>query len=131
MKTIQAFSFDNYIFMLLYRSIIYGNNGYGNNGYGVGGRGYGSNNGRMSQMNQTRHRKTRRNPVEVIVDKIMETLKELVLDQLQEIAISNVLKSVRSQGILLKAETTQEQKKKKSKNQALSEVTDRKVNNFE
>jgi hypothetical protein len=25
-----------------------------NNGYGVGGRGYGSNNGRMSQMNQTR-----------------------------------------------------------------------------
>jgi hypothetical protein len=36
--------------------------------------------------------------------------KELVLDQLQEIAISNVLKeSVRSQGILLKAETTQEQ----------------------
>jgi hypothetical protein len=42
MKTIQAFSFDNYIFMLLYRSIIYGNNGYGNNGYGVGGRGYGS-----------------------------------------------------------------------------------------
>jgi hypothetical protein len=36
--------------------------------------------------------KTRRNPVEVIVDKIMETKKELVLDQLQEIAISNVLK---------------------------------------
>jgi prophage antirepressor-like protein len=54
----------------------------------------------------------------------METLKELVLDQFGN-AISNVLKSVRSQGILLKAETTQEQKKKKSKNQALSEVTDR------
>jgi hypothetical protein len=37
-------------------------------------------------------------------------------------------KSVRSQGILLKAETTQEQKKKEIK--ALSEVTDRKVNEF-
>jgi hypothetical protein len=54
----------------------YGNNGYGNNGYGVGGRGYGSNNGRMSQMNQTRDTKNP-NPVEVIVDK-WET-KELVL----------------------------------------------------
>jgi hypothetical protein len=69
----------------------YGNNGYGNNGYGVGGRGYGSNNGRMSQMNQTRDTENQKS-VEVIVDKIMETKKELVLDQLQEIVISNVLK---------------------------------------
>jgi hypothetical protein len=102
---------------------------YGNNGYG--GRGYGSTNHRMSQMNQTRDAEEPEEiPVEVIVGKIMENLKkELVLDQLQEIAIANVLKeSVRSQGILLKAETSQDQKIKEIT--ALSEVTDRKVNEF-
>ncbi|MFQ3173945.1 MAG: hypothetical protein ACI9WT_001916 [Flavobacterium sp.] len=104
---------------------------FGNNGYGNNGGGYGSNNGRMSQMNQSREpEKPKEIPAEVIVGKIMEKLKtELVLDQLQEIAISNVLiESVRSQGILIKAETSQEQKIKEI--QALSEVTDRKVNEF-
>ncbi len=107
----------------------YGSNGYGNNGYGGGG--YGSNNGRMSQMNQTREpEKPKEIPVEVTVAKIMERLKpELNLDQLQEIAIGNVLaESIRSQGILLKAETGQEQKVKEI--QALSEVTDRKIKEF-
>ena len=66
---------------------------FGNNGYGNNGGGYGSNNGRMSQMNQSREpEKPKEIPAEVIVGKIMEKLKtELVLDQLQEIAISNVL----------------------------------------
>lgn len=107
----------------------YGNNGYGNRGYGGGG--YGSNNGRMSQMTPSHdNEKPKEIPVEVTVGKIMENLKtELVLDQLQEIAIANVLtESIRSQGILLKAETSQEQKIKEI--QALSEVTDRKVNDF-
>jgi hypothetical protein len=47
----------------------------------------------------------------------MENIKiELELDQLQEIAISNVVaESIREQGILLKAETNQEQKQKKCK----------------
>ncbi|SDX70124.1 hypothetical protein [Flavobacterium degerlachei] len=106
----------------------YGNNGYGNNGYG-NNNGYGRN--QMSQMGQNREPdKPKEIPVEVTVGKIMEKLKEeLVLDQLQEIAISNVLiESIRSQGILLKAETSQEQKIKEIK--ALSEVTDRKVNEF-
>jgi hypothetical protein len=48
--------------MLLYRFRPIWKQCYGNNGYGVGGRGYGSNNGRMSQMNQTRDTETRRNP---------------------------------------------------------------------
>lgn len=107
----------------------YGSNGYGNNGYGGGG--YGSNNGRMSQMNQSREpEKPKEIPIEVTVAKIMEKLKpELNLDQLQEIAIGNVLaESIRSQGILLKAETGQEQKVKEI--QALSEVTDRKIKEF-
>jgi hypothetical protein len=69
-------------------------------------------------------------PIEVTVGKIMENIKtELELDQLQEIAISNVVaESIREQGILLKAETNQEQKAKEI--QALSETTNRKINEF-
>jgi hypothetical protein len=60
----------------------------------------------------------------------MENFKsQLNLDALQEIAISNVLTdSMRSQGILLKAETGQEQKAKEIA--ALSETMDRKINEF-
>jgi len=108
----------------------YGNNGYGNNGYGNNSGGYGGN-GRMSQLPQTSSQeKPKEIPVEVTVGKIMEKIKtELNLDALQEIAISNVLKeSLRSQGILLKAETPQEQKIEEIK--ALSETTDRKINEF-
>ena len=106
----------------------YGNNGYSNGGYGGGG--YGRNN-RMNQMPQGPSQdKPKEIPVEVTVGKIMEKLKpELNLDVLQEIAISNVLiESIRSQGILLKAETAQDQKIKEI--QALSETTDRKINDF-
>jgi hypothetical protein len=127
MKTIQIF-FVFTVTLLCSTTVLAQ---YGNNGYGGGGYGYGSNNGRMSQMNQSRdNEKPKEIEAEVIVGKIMEKLKiELVLDQLQEIAISNVLiESIRSQGILLKAETGQEQKIKEI--QALSEVTDRKVNEF-
>jgi len=109
----------------------YGNNGYGG-GYGGGGYGSGyGNSGRMSQMNQgPSHDKPKEIPIEVTVGKIMEKLKpELNLDALQEIAISNVItESIRSQGILLKAESSQEQKIEEIK--ALSETTDRKINEF-
>jgi hypothetical protein len=126
MKTIQILFVLT--FMLLSIDTVsaqYGNNGYGGGGYGNGG------NGRMSQMNQGQSQdKPKEIPVEVTVGKIMEKLTpELTLDALQEIAISNVLtESIRSQGILLKAETGQEQKIKEI--QALSETTDRKINAF-
>jgi hypothetical protein len=105
-------------------------NGYGN-GYGNGN---GNGNGRMSQMNQMNQSQTpskpREIPVEETAAKIMEQLKpDLNLDQLQEIAITNVLiGSLREQGILMKAETTQEQKSKEMA--ALSETTTRKMNAF-
>lgn len=126
MKTIQILFVLT--FMLLSIDTVsaqYGNNGYGGGSYGNGG------NGRMSQMNQGQSQdKPKEIPVEVTVGKIMEKLTtELTLDALQEIAISNVLtESIRSQGILLKAETGQEQKIKEI--QALSETTDRKINAF-
>ena len=104
----------------------YGNNGYGSNGYGR--------RGGMSQMNQAgssrEQDKPKEIPVEVTVGKIMERIKpELNLDALQEIAIANVLtESIRSQGILLKGDSNQEQKFKEI--QALSETTDRKIKEF-
>ncbi len=101
--------------------------GYGN-GYGNG---YGS--GRMNRTNQIPDtpEKPAEIPVEVTVAEIMKKMKpELNLDALQEIAIANVLKeSIRSQGIIIKDETTgQEQKMKEM--EALSETTNRKINAF-
>jgi hypothetical protein len=84
----------------------------------------------MSQMPQgPSHDQPKEIPVEVTVGKIMENFKsQLNLDALQEIAISNVLTdSMRSQGILLKAETG---KKKSKEIAALSETMDRKINEF-
>lgn len=102
----------------------YGNGGY-NNGYGNN---YGSNRRMNSGMDQTRtQEKPKEIPVEVTVGKIMERLKpELILDELQAIAISNILnESIRTQGMLIKAEVSQEDKIKNI--QALSETTDRKI----
>ena len=129
MKTIQIlFVLAIMLLSIDTASAQYGNNGYNNGGYGGGG--YGRNN-RMNQMPQGPSQdKPKEIPVEVTVGKIMEKLKpELNLDVLQEIAISNVLiESIRSQGILLTAETAQDQKIKEI--QALSETTDRKINDF-
>jgi acylphosphatase len=107
---------------------------YSNSGYGGGyNRGYGSGYGggsRMSQMNggmSQERDKPKEIPVEVTVGKIMDNLKSRIdLDELQVIAISNILtESIRSQGIIMKQETSQEAKINDIK--ALSEITDSKV----
>jgi hypothetical protein len=99
----------------------FNNYGYGNNGY--------SNNRRMNtSMDQDRgQEKPKEIPVEVTVAKIMERLKpEMTLDELQVIAISNILtNSIKSQGILIKAEVSNEDKVNNIK--ALSETTDKKI----
>jgi len=122
------------LFMLLYITTIsaqYSGNGYGGNGYG--GNGY--NRGGMNQMGQgmgqgSEPEKPKEIPVEVTVAKVMEEMKPAVnLDELQVIAISNVLKeSIRTQGILLKQDYSQEDQIKNF--EALSETTDRKINQF-
>lgn len=100
---------------------------YGN-GYGYGNSSYGRNN-RMSQMNNAGPERSQPKeiPVEVTVGKITDRLKtELALDELQVIAISNILtQSMRTQGIIIKQETSQEDKIKDIK--ALSDITDSKV----
>ena len=134
MKTIQTL----FVLALMLLSINtisaqYGNNGY-NNGYnnsGYGGGGRMNQMKQMDQMNQGRSQdKPKEIPAEVTIAKIMEKLKPaLNLDVLQEIAISNVFtESLRTQGILMKAESSQEQKTLEF--MALSEITDRKVNDF-
>jgi hypothetical protein len=101
----------------------FGNSGYGN---GMDRR----NNG-MNQMNQgIPEEKPEEIPVEKTVAEIIERMKPIInLDELQVIAISNVLKeSIREQGILLKQNFSQEEQIKNF--EALSEVTDRKIVSF-
>ena len=81
-------------------------NGYGNNGYGNNSM------GQMSQMDQGSQQESEKAiPVEVTVSKIMKKMTpEINLDELQVIAISNVLKeSINTQGRILKLNATQEE----------------------
>jgi len=103
-------------------------NGYGNNGYG-NGNGYGSNNmGQMDQGSQQESEKVI--PVEVTVSKVMKEMTPAInLDELQVIAISNVLKeSMNTQGRILKQNATQEEQMENFK--ILAETTDRKILEF-
>jgi hypothetical protein len=110
----------------------YGGGGYGGGGYGNGGYGGGMNRGMggggMNQQNQPE--KPKEIPVEVTVGKIMDNMTPVLkLDELQAIAISNVLKeSLDTQGRILKQETSQDEQIKNFK--ILSETTDRKIMNF-
>jgi len=125
MKTIQTVLVSAFVLLSLNTiSEQYGNNGYGGGGYG------GSN--RMGQMNrgmsQPTHTEAKKEvPVEDIVNKIMARLKtELTLDELQVIAISNIMTdAVKSQESLRKKESSQDDKMTETK--ALSEATDLKI----
>ena len=136
MKTTQIFlTFVFTLFSITSISAQYGGNGYGGNGYGGNGYGGGYGGGGMGQMGsmmnqQSQPEKPKEIPVEVTVAKIVDQMKPaLNLDELQVIAISNVLaESIRAQGVLLKQEFSQEDQIKNF--QALSETTDRKINQF-
>ena len=101
---------------------------FGNGGYGNG---YGMNRRMAGGMDQNRQPdKPKEIPVEVTVAKLMERLTpDLSLDELQAIAISNIItESMKEQGILLKAEVSQEEKSNNIK--VLSETTNRKINDL-
>jgi hypothetical protein len=130
MKTKNKFLASLIILITTYSvSAQYGNNGYG----GYGGNGYGSNN-RMNQMGGMNQRSEPEKPKEIpneeIVAKYMEEVKPaLSLDELQTIAISNVLlESVNAQGRILKLNLSQDEQMKEF--QLLSENTDKKINNY-
>lgn len=98
----------------------FGNSGFGN---GIDRR-----NNSINQVNQgIPEDKPEEIPIEKTVADIIDRMKPAInLDELQVIAISNVLKeSIREQGILLKQNFSQEDQIKNFS--ALSEVTDRKI----
>lgn len=105
------------------------NNGYGN---GYGGRGGGMGMDRsMMQSPQGSPSKPKEVPPEETAAKIVEQMKpEVNLDELQAIAITNVLAdSMREQGVLLKNESSS-QDQKIEQITALREVTNKKINAF-
>lgn len=111
-------------------------NGY-NNGYGGGyGGGYGRGGGMgmdrsMMQGPQQNTSKPKEVPVEETAAQLVEQMKpEVNLDELQAIAITNVLAdSMREQGVLLKNESSsQDQKIEQIK--ALRESTNKKITAF-
>jgi hypothetical protein len=130
-KTFQTVLFV--AFLLLSANTItaqYGN-GYGGNGYGGGSNGYGSN-GRSSQMGQmnqgSQNPAPKAIPAEVTAAKIVEFYKkELNLDALQEVVITNIYtKSLKKEDVLLqKKEMSDEDKSNEFK--VLSEMTDLEV----
>lgn len=131
MKTTQKFLVFAFILLSITTvSAQYGGNGYGNNGYG--GNGYGGGMNRMGGgMNQgSQPEKPKEIPAEETASKIVAEMKPaLNLDELQAIAITNVLiESLNTQGRILKQDSTQDEQIKDF--QALSESTDRKINQF-
>jgi hypothetical protein len=106
------------------------NNGYGN-GYGGRGGGMGMDRSMMAGQQQGSQSKPKETPPEETAGLIVEQMKpEVNLDELQAIAIANVLaESIREQGILIKNESSsQDQKIEQIK--ALRETTDKKVTAF-
>lgn len=135
MRTRQTFLVFAFILLSITTvSAQYGGNGYGGNGYGgYGGNGYGG--GGMNQMGsvmnqQSQPEKPKEIPADITAAKIVEEMKPaLNLDELQAIAITNVLiESLNTQGRILKQDSTQDEQIKDF--QALSESTDRKINQF-
>jgi hypothetical protein len=89
--------------------------GYGGNGYG--GNGYGS--GRSNQMNQMQSTPSAPKPipVEVTAAKIVAYYKkELDLDALQEVVVTNIyVKSLKKEELLTKKEMSDDEKKEEFK----------------
>lgn len=131
MKVTHLFLVFSFILLSITSASAQYGNGYGN---GYGSNGYGSN-GRNSQMGslinqQIQPEKPKEVPVEVTAAKMAGEMKEaLNLDELQTVAITNVLKeSLRERGILLKQEYSQEEQIKNFN--ALVETTDQKINQY-
>ncbi|WP_269240134.1 hypothetical protein [Flavobacterium limnophilum] len=131
MRTRQTFLV--FAFMLLSITSVsaqYGGNGYGGGGYGGNGYGGGMNQMGSAMNQQSQPEKPKEIPADVTAAKIVEQMKPaLNLDELQVIAITNVLiESLNTQGRILKQDSTQDEQMKDF--QALSESTDRKINQF-
>ena len=106
------------------------NNGYGGGGYGGRGGGMGMDRS-MMQGPQPNTSKPKEIPAEETAARIVEQMKpEVNLDELQAIAITNVLTdSMKEQGVLLKNESSS-QDEKIEQMKALRESTTKKITAF-
>lgn len=102
-------------------------NGYGNgysNGYGYGNNGYGRN-----QMNQMPSQQSAPKPVpveETVAKIVAYYKKELNLDALQEVVLTNIYtKSLKKEEILMKKEISDEEKKEEYK--VLNDMTEMEI----
>ncbi len=105
--------------------------GYGNGGYGGGMNrgGMGNSMNNNSMHNQRQPEKVAEKPEELVEKKMAVLKAKLTLDELQYIAISNLLKdSFKAQGVVMKKETDDSAKQKDV--QAIMDTTDRKINEF-
>ncbi len=137
MKPIQIIILTSIVFLSINSISAQNYGGYPNqNGYG--GQGYGSNRGMGGVNGSMSHGMNTQRPPEVEsekskkerFDKMMDKFKtELTLDELQMYAISDVMStSVKKQDAIIKKEEGQDEKIEELK--ALSETTDRKINEF-
>lgn len=106
------------------------NNGYGGNGYGNNGYGNGYGGGRSNQMNQmpaSQPSAPKPIPVEQTAAKIVAYYKkELNLDALQEIVVTNVyVKALKKEELLIKKEISDDEKKEEYK--ILTDMTDMQI----
>jgi hypothetical protein len=126
-KINKLFVFYFFLFSSNFIFAQFGNQGYGGGMGGYGNNGYG--NRGMNQMAQP-HRepeKPKEIPADVTAKIVVDKIKsKLALDELQEIAITNIItKSIQAQGIIIKKGTSDQEKMEDIK--VLSETTDRKI----
>jgi hypothetical protein len=125
MKTLKTIASLIILFSIQTLSAQFGQGGYGQGGYGQGGNG-GNTMGRQNQQmgNQNRTQTVKETPIEETVKKVVDRLKtQLTLDELQVIAISNIItENIKKQNTVLKKEDNNEEKVSELK--AISEKTD-------
>lgn len=127
MKTTYTFLILSFIFSTIPNAFAQygGSGGYGSN---YNGGGYGSNPIGKGVFNDNTKPKHEEVPAEEIATEAVKRMKEpLKLDELQTIAITNIIaESYKAQGVLMKQEFTQEEQIKNFT--ALAETTDQKIN---
>jgi hypothetical protein len=125
MKTIKTIASIIILFSIQTLSAQYGQGGFGQGGFGQGGFGGNQMGNQNQQMgNQNRTPTVKEPPIEETVKKVVDRLKtQLILDELQVIAISNIItENIKKQNAVLKKEDNNEEKVSELK--AISEKTD-------
>ena len=126
MKTLKTVASLIILFSIQTLSAQYGQNGYGQGGYGQGGFGGNPMNNQNQQMGSpSRSQAPKEPPIEETVKKVIDRIKvQLTLDELQVIAIGNIItESMKKQNAVLKKEDDSNESKTREL-KAIAEKTD-------